>query len=313
MAGEIRRHNEELDFYRRQSEISSPGRYKSLFRNLPDSIGGLCRIVQNLLIHGFWIQDSKNYDITTETLKRSGRNPNGEINLRSVEEKLGFLIELEDQPLSAARDVGKRVVGNCRDYSVFLVSMLRHHGVPARVRSGVARYFYPIDEGILEDHFICEFWNQAEDRWQRADAQIDEVQRRVLRLTIDPTDLPPNQFLNAGGSYHELKAGKVKSEKVGIFDFKGWPYVRYKLVSDLACVNSVEVLAWEGWGICERMENGGLSEDDRALLEEIAILLEALGTRPNRFREAVELFRGHPALKMPTDYEPQYHEFPFLK
>lgn len=310
---QILRHDKELDFNRQQSEISSPGKYESLFGDLPTNISDLCGVVQNLLVHQFWIQDGQNYGITAESLKGSGRNLNSEINLRSVEEKLNFLIELEDQSLTTAREVDKRVVGNCRDYSVLLVSMLRYQGIPARVRSGVARYFYPIEEEVLEDHFICEFWNEVEDRWQRVDAQIDEVQRRVLQLTIDTTDLPPNQFFDAGESYYELKSGKVKSEKIGIFEFRGWPYVHYKLVSDLACINSVEVSPWEGWGICERIGNDRLSEEDSTLLEEIAKLLAALSTNSDRFWEAKELFRKHPDLKMPTDYKPHYHELPFLK
>ncbi len=313
MTGQMKRQDRELDFYRQQSEISSPGKHESLFRGLPANIGDLCGVVQNLFVHAFWILDERNYGITAESLKRRGRMPNKEINLRSMEEKLGLLIGLEEQSLTTARDVGRRVVGNCRDYALLLVSMLRHQGIPARVRSGVARYFYPEEERVLEDHFICEYWNEAEARWQRVDAQIDEVQRRALRLTIDTTDLPPNQFLDAGESYYELKSGKVKSEKIGIFEFRGWPYTYYKLVSDLACVNRVEVLAWEGWGICERIGSDRLSEADGALLGKIAELLAALATQPNRFREASELFKKHPDLLMPADHEPQYHEFPFLK
>ena len=313
MTKQIMRHERELDFYRQQSTISSPGKYEYLFGNLPANIGDLCRVVQNLLVHQFWIQDGRNYGVTPESLKGSGRNLNGEMNLRSVEERLGFLMELEDRSLTSTRDVDKRVLGNCRDYSVLLVSMLRHQGIPARVRSGVARYFYPEEDGILEDHFICEFWNEKEYRWQRVDAQIDEVQRKVLRLTIDMTDLPPNRFLDAGESYHELKSGRAKPEKTGIFEFRGWPYVYYKLVSDLACVNSVEVLAWEVWGICERIGTDRFSEEDGTLLEGIADLLASLRTRSDRFREVRGLFRKHPDLKMPAVYKPHYRELPFLK
>jgi hypothetical protein len=302
--------SEVLDFYCQQSEISSPGKYEALFENLPTNVGELCQVVQNLIVHQFWIRE---YGITAESLKSNGRNPNNEINLRSVEEILEFLLKMEDQPLVATREVSKKVVGNCRDYSVMLVSILRHQGVPARVRSGVARYFYPKEEGILEDHFICEFWNDAEGRWQRTDAQIDEVQQRVLQSKIDMTDLPPNHFLDAGESYNELKLGRVKPEKIGIFEHKGWPYAHYKLVSDLACIGSVEVLPWEGWGICERIINDELSEEDNTLLKEVATLLTELHTHSDRCCEAKELLRTHPALKMPIDYTPYHFELPFFK
>lgn len=298
---------EDLSFYQEQSEISSPGRYESLFAGLPTGIHELARVVQGLLLHQFWILDEKNYGITAETLKASGRNLNDEINLRSVEEILDLAVQWDDRPLTAPRVLEKRVVGNCRDYSVLLVSLLRHQGVPARVRSGVARYLLP-QEGHLEDHFICEYWNTGEQRWQRADGQIDAVQRKALGISMDMTDLPPNQFLDGAESYAELTEGRVAPDKTGIFDSKGEVYVHYKLISDLACVNSVEVLPWEGWGICEEL--GALSEEDLELLEEIAGILAEMRAGTSGWREARKLFETHPKLKIPEGYRPHYFELP---
>lgn len=296
-------------FYQQQSDITAPGRYDALYGGLPTEIHELCEVVQNLLLHQFWILGEENYGLSAATLQEAGRDLNAEINLRSVQDILGFLLQMDDRPLTEIRDLKRRVVGNCRDYSVLLVSMLRYQGVPARVRSGVARYFFPT-EGHLEDHFICEFWSHADGRWQQADAQIDAVQRRALNLAMDMADLQPDQFLNAGESYFELKQGRVAPQKIGIFEWTGEPYVDYKLVSDLACVNSVEVLPWEGWGICQEINDSSLSADDRALLDEIAGLLTTLDGRPDRFQEARELFAAHPRLKIPQDYQPYFFELP---
>ena len=75
----------------------------------------------------------------------------------------------------------------------------------------------------------------------------------------------------------------------------------------------MEVLAWEVWGICERIGTDRFSEEDGTLLEGIADLLASLRTRSDRFREVRELFRKHPDLKMPAVYKPHYRELPFLK
>ncbi len=313
MLRQIVQRHDELDFYRQQSNISSAGRFNPLFDNLPTSIADLCKVVQNLLLHQFWIQDEKNYGITARSLLNTGRNLNSEINLRSAEEMLEFLIRINDQPLTASREPQERVVGNCRDYALLLVSMLRHQGVPARMRSGVARYFYPKEREMLEDHFICEFWNDVEDRWQRVDPQVDDVQREVLKTTLDMTDLPNSQFLDAGESYYELKSEKVKPERIGIFEFRGWQYVHYKLVSDLACINSVEVLPWESWGIIDRIDNSNLSEDDENLLEEITRVLAELRDHPDHFRQARELYSKNPDLRVPRDYEPFHFELPLFE
>jgi hypothetical protein len=302
---------QDLRFYRQQSPTSSPGRYETLYADLPTDVGELCRLIQGLVVHQFWLLDEKNYGVTPASLMGSGRNLNDEINLRSVEDRIEYLLGLDDRPLTSPREPDRRVVGNCRDYSLMLVSMLRHQGVPARVRSGVARYFYP-DEVRLEDHFVCEFLNEAEGRWQRTDAQIDEVQRRTLGATIDMTDLPPDQFLDAAESYAELAAGKVEPDKIGIFEHVGWPYVRYKLLSDLACVCGVEALAWEGWGMFS-YDGGTLSEDDLALLAHLVDVLAGIDGDPGSFAEARELFETHPRLRIPPGYQPHYFELPFFK
>jgi hypothetical protein len=302
---------QDLRFYRQQSQISSPGRYEGLYADLPTDVGELCCLIQGLVVHQFWLLDEKNSGVTAASLMGRGRNLNDEINLRSIEDRIEVLLGLDDSPLTSPRRPDRRVVGNCRDYSLMLVSMLRHQGVPARVRSGVARYFYP-DEVRLEDHFVCEFWNQAEERWQRTDAQIDEVQRRVLGTTIDMADLPPDQFLDAAESYVELAAGKVEPDKIGIFEYVGWPYVRYKLLSDLACLCGVEVLAWEGWGMFGE-DAGTLSQEDLALLAYLVDVIGEINTDPGRFVEVRGLFETHPRLRMPADYWPHYFELPFFK
>ncbi len=88
MPGHNMQRDDELDFCRQQSNISSSEKLKPLFDNLPTSIADLCKVVQNLLLHQFWIQDRKNYGITARSLLNTGRNLNAEINLRSVQEML---------------------------------------------------------------------------------------------------------------------------------------------------------------------------------------------------------------------------------
>ncbi len=301
----------ELSYYQQQSPISSPGKYEYLFEGLPENIGDLCQIIQKLMLHQFWILDKDHYGISAAELMESGRDLNQEINLRPMEKILERMIALDNRPLPAERGPNKKVVGNCRDYATLLVSMLRYQGIPARVRSGVARYFY--QTGFLEDHFICEVWNNREERWQQVDPQIDQIQKDALAINLDMTDLPQDQFLNAGESYHELQSGKVKPDQIGVMEFLGWKYVYYKLISDLASVNKVEVLAWEGWGICDRIMKEQLTTPDLRLLEDIAQILTDLSTNPERFNQVREIFQFHPDLQFPKDYQPYFMELPQFK
>ena len=164
-----------LDFYARQTRITSPGSFSHLYEGLPREIPELCQVLQNILIHMWWIRQDT-YGFTLHELREAGRDVIAEISLSTAENRLSEIQRLEPTPLTSLRRPASRSVGNCRDFSVMLVSILRHRGIPARARTGTTRYFYP-DGGKLEDHWICEFWNDKECRWQQADAQIDRRYR----------------------------------------------------------------------------------------------------------------------------------------
>ena len=99
-----------------------------------------------------------------------------EVQIRPLSAKLERIAELDPRPLTEPRDPDKRLVGNCRDFTLLLVGLLRHQGVPARARCGFGRYFEP---GHYEDHWVGEYWNAAQGRWVLTDAQMDALQSDV--------------------------------------------------------------------------------------------------------------------------------------
>ncbi|MGE5223648.1 MAG: transglutaminase-like domain-containing protein, partial [Omnitrophica WOR_2 bacterium] len=139
-----------------------------------------------------------------------------------------------------------RLVGNCRDFSVLLVSMLRYLGIPARARCGFGAYFMP---NHYEDHWVVEYWNAKEQRWILVDAQLDELQRNVLQPLFDPFDVPRNQFIVAGQAWQLCRAGLVDPDAFGIFDMHGMWFIGGNVVRDFLSLNKVEILPWDsGWG-----------------------------------------------------------------
>jgi len=181
---------------------------------------------------------------------------------------LARLRELDSRPLTVAHPMERRLVGNCRDFSTLLCAMLRHLGIPARARCGFSTYFTP---QVYEDHWVCEYWKSAEGRWATVDAQLDEFQRRALRIAFDPCDVPDGRFLPAGQAWKLCRAGKADPDRFGIFDLHGMWFIRGNLVRDMAALNKVELLPWDGWGIIERDETG-LSTADLDLLDRCAAL-----------------------------------------
>jgi hypothetical protein len=297
-----------LNYYRKQGEISNPGKYAKDFDNLPYSIEELCRVVQNIISHIFWIQKVENYGFVPKDVVEKGRDPSKELNLRTVEEKLEALYSFDDTCITEQRDNINRVIGNCRDFALFLVSMLRHKGIPARVRSGAAKYFYPDDPNKFEDHYICEYWKEDEERWVMVDPQLDELQRKTLQLEINVNDIPQELFLGAGRTWKVFRTGEFEPERFGIFEWRGEMFVFNKLIMDLASLNKVEVLAWESWGICSKVTN--IKKMGYPIFDELADKISQVNN-PEVFYELKELFEKDSRYCVPDDYEPWFMKFEY--
>lgn len=271
-------------FYVSHSFLTDPGRHADQLEALPSDIGALCRTVQGLLLHIFW---SERYGVTLPEARQ------GEVQLRYVAAQLDRLLELDPRPLAEARPPETRLVGNCRDFTVLLTALLRHQGVPARARCGFARYFLPDHH---EDHWVCEYWHSGEARWVLVDAQLDDLQRRVLSIPFDPLDVPRDQFLTGGRAWQGCRAGLADPATFGIADLKGLWFVRGDLVRDVAALNRVELLPWDGWGLADARDED-LSADDLALLDEVAEL--TAGDVP-AFDQVRALYQNNAGLRVPA-------------
>ena len=297
-----------LDYYTQQSKISDPGKFAKYYDKLPDTIPELVKMVQNTITHIFWIEKKENYGYTANDIIAKGRDPNSELNMRNIEEKLEMFLSLNNSIFSEPENLINRVVGNCRDFALLLVSMLRHKNIPARVRSGAARYFFPPAMDRYEDHYICEFWNAEKSRWQMVDPQIDELQKRALKLTIDPLDLPYDQFLDAGTTWKIFRKGNKDPKNFGIADWHGEVFVLNKLLMELASLFKIEILAWECWGICADAKN--IKKLGYDVFDELAEKISKFNEQ-GTFEELELLFEEDPRYKIPEKYKPWFMKFKF--
>jgi hypothetical protein len=235
-------------FYMQHGPMTDPCEYASLLSGLPLQMGDLVNTLQNLLTHIFW---ANQYGIEHPEERKA------EVQMRRTSEKLARIIDLDDRPLSVARPLEKRLVSNCRDYSVVLTAILRAQGVPARARCGFGTYFTP---GSWEDHWVCEYWHGSKQRWVMVDAQLDAVQREVLTIDFDPLDLPPGRFILAGEAWQLCRRGEADPHKFGIFQWNGWDFIRGNVMREVLALNLVEVLPWDSWGILQTPLVEGLDE-----------------------------------------------------
>lgn len=275
--------NDSLAYFKTPGLMTGAGNYEELLAATPKDVAALCRLVQGVMIHVFWADQ---YGVVLPEARKE------EVQLRSARARLARILELDSRALVEARPPERRVVGNCRDYSVMLATILRHHGVPARARCGFGRYFM---SNRYEDHWVCEYWHSTLARWILVDAQLDELQCRKLALSFDPLDVPRDQFVVGGQAWLMCRAGEADPETFGIFDMHGLWFVRGNLVRDVAALNKMELLPWDSWGIMEGQDEA-LSADDWSLLDEAAELTRGDVPEWERVRA---LYEGNGRLRVP--------------
>jgi Transglutaminase-like superfamily len=264
--------------------MTSPGRHAPLFEALPRDVAALVRIVQGLLLHE---HAAPAYGVALLDESRS------KTDIRPAERMLDRLLTHDRQPLSAARTLDKRLVGVCRHFAVLLVALLRAEGIPARARCGFGSYFTP---GRFEDHWVCEYWNACQTRWQRVDAQIDEVQRQMLRVDFDLLDVPHDRFVIAGDAWARCRAGEVDPSRFGIFDLRGLWFVAGNLVREVAALNNMEMLPWDVWGAMIRPDEAPQA-DQLSFFDRLATLSRAPDAG---FAELRRLYQGDDRLRVPA-------------
>jgi hypothetical protein len=274
-----------LDYYSSQGPFSDPGDEAACFGRLPKDVARLRDIVQGVVIHVFW---ADRYGVTVPDSRQQ------ELQLRSVSAKLKRIRSLDGSPITRPRPPDRRLLGNCRDFSILLCSILRHQGVPARARCGFATYFVP---GHFEDHWVCEYWAKTR-RWVMVDAQLDALQRERLGIDFDPLDVPADRFIVGGKAWQMCRSGRYDPDMFGISELPevhGFWFVRGDLVRDFASLNKVELLPWDAWGLMDR--DGRLIKDsDMSLLDEVAALSQSGN---EAFAEVRNLYLGNDSLRVP--------------
>ena len=248
------------DYYLTHGEITDPGQYGSMLNPLPDSVEEIVDIIHGLILHIFW---AKAYGVTLDESQKE------QVYTRYISDILGQIREIDQAPLNKKRKPENRFVGNCRDIAVFLTSLLRAKGVPARARAGFGTYF---TEDRYEDHWICQYWNREDEKWINVDPEIDPLKEEALKLDFDPLNLPPGKFITAAQAWKMCREGEADPDKFGIFDMKGLWFIRGNLIRDLASLNKMEMLPFDCWGLISKEEED-LTEADYQFLDEIAELI----------------------------------------
>jgi hypothetical protein len=248
---------------------------------VPGDLDAMRRVVQGLLLHRDW---APMYGVTGDAIRLD------EQNLRSTKEVLGRALEISEVPITIARPPVDRVLCICRHFTLLHTAFLRDHGVPARVRCGFSNYF---DPSKWYDHWITERWDG--ERWVRDDPQVDKLQAKTVNLDFDPYDQPPGKFLTGSEAWIAARAGDVDPSLFGIFDMWGIKFISGNVILDFACLNKVELLPWDGWGMMTG-PHAPLTDEEGAILDDLTKLVTT-----DEFDEIRERYEGDDRLRVPAD------------
>jgi hypothetical protein len=274
-----------LPFVRQPGVMTAAGNQAPILDGLPRGVADLAAVAHGLVIHEH-IAPAYGVELTAE--RRAS------VHLRPVERILERLNAEDGRPLTTSRPADRRLPGNCRQFTVLLVAMLRAQGVPARARCGFGGYF---GTGWFEDHWVAEYWHAAEARWVLADAQIDDVQRGIFPIDFDLMDVPRGRFLVAGDAWALCRAGQADPAKFGLsFLAEGgdW-WIAGNLMRDVAALNNMELLPWDVWGAMPGPDETPTPELS-ALFDRLSQLTHA---SDETFAELRALYEGDERLRVP--------------
>ena len=248
-----------LDFYRQYSEFTDPGEYEYLYKNLPDSLPELCQLIRSQLIHPFAELPRYKEQIPKERWNEFMKYP-------TVKSVLEGLHKYDSRGLIKDRKIEDRLVLGCRHSAILLASILKHRGIPARVRCGHATYLMPEFHG---SHTICEVWNEHEKHWMLVDPGLGMI------------DFNREKFDFSNEAWLQLQKGEIDPNFYGIpGKYTGLGSIVGKVPSDLAHVLGIECTIFQYAPIMDYVfDNKQLTAEHIELLNTISELMKSLDAK----------------------------------
>ena len=266
-------------FYLEQSKFTGPGKYQEMYDILPDNIEDLCDITSTLLFSTADLESQDIKSINPEKIQT-------DITYLTVEEMLdGLSLRSKKDLIKPRVRLSERVATNCRNSSLLLCSMLRHKGIPARMRMGFNCYMHGwVFHGIFHDKALVEYWCSKDCRWKLVDNRLTKFNLERFRIKFSKYDIPNDKFMTAPQIWLDCIYGKRLANDFGCGGVPGatsfrrglW-YIRNMLIHDLFMLNKVELSFWYTWGYMfshvEKDQDLLLDKNQMTLFSDIAEVL----------------------------------------
>lgn len=236
------------------SNYTDPGEFEYLYENLPESINDICNLIKIQLIHPFEIK--KYGDKIPKDREYEDRS------FSTVEQMLNELFERDANGLVDLRLPEKRLVVACIHHSLLLASILRHKGIPVRLRAGNAKYIGD-DKNYHVTHVICEAWDTHRKKWYLVDPDRNKI------------DFSRQEFEFASETWQKLRNGNI-DKRYYISRYKSVEQATAHLIwLDLSYIVRDEEPYWNDPPVVTKIKDSinDISNAELQLLDNISTLL----------------------------------------
>lgn len=201
-----------LEHYRQTGTFTYAGGYKDYFRSLPDEIPTLGRLICSQVIHRVTLREGNSN--ANQTLLYGDMNRYPWYRMRCEDDifltataMAGELFRLDERGFVWDRLVENKLVVTCRYVSVLVSAVLKAKGIPARSRAGFAPYF---KEGVSMDHWINQYYSEAQKRWITIDADGFYEEGG---MPLSQYDIPEDNFDWAAKAYLSVRSKKTDGKQ----------------------------------------------------------------------------------------------------
>jgi len=259
-----------LQHYLEFGVFTNPGCYKEYFQSLPNDIKELSKLICHQVIHRVTLKEGNTKANRDMRYGDMGKYPWHRLRceddvLPTAVSMIAELLRLDDRGFLVGRKAEDKIVVTCRFVAILMASILKSKGVPCRVRSGFAPYFF---EGSWE-HWINQYWDNKKQEWITFDADgfFDNS------IGFDQYNIPDKKFDWAANTWLGIRREKLDAS---IFHnaggFTGLMPVLWAVFYDFHSLMNNEILYLQGPSyIVNKFEK--LTEKDFKEIDELAKLM----------------------------------------
>lgn len=277
------------------SRLTDPGVNSHMLDDLPSDVKGICDIATVQLVHYRMLSQ---WEIPRDdwTIVSSQHH---------IKDILDTLKVKGIGNLSEDRILDNRIMAACTKESIFLTSLLRHKGIPARIRVGYLTNLYRGDKamefwervntyerrGSIDmdiwnswtksnidinrsiEHFVTEYWDKSQKKWRILDARPEFVEYHGVELENDYHLKEKENFEFAWQVWK-----RRDSIEEDAYAEKGWSaktHIRYQMLLDFYCMLNHDCAAiFDSSGVQTQQDDEGRKfiEKDYETLEDIELI-----------------------------------------